>query len=87
MAASTITLRTSGAQLQCDSDEHPSLLHVLESHKHFVEFQCREGFCGSCRVRLLKGEVCYAETPIAFVQEGDILPCCCKAKGDIELEM
>lgn len=86
MAGSIITLRASGAQLRCD-DDHPSLLAVLEAHHHFVEYQCREGFCGSCRTRLLKGEVCYAAKPIAFVQEGEILPCCCTVKGDIELEM
>ncbi|MCU5771329.1 class I ribonucleotide reductase maintenance protein YfaE [Erwiniaceae bacterium BAC15a-03b] len=86
MTASTITLRTSGAQLQCD-DDYPSLLAALEANKTYIEYQCREGFCGSCRVRLLKGEVCYAAKPIAFVQEGEILPCCCKAKGDIEIEI
>jgi len=86
MAGSIITLRTSGAQLQCD-EEHPSLLAVLESHNLSVEYQCREGYCGSCRTRLLKGEVCYAARPLAFVQEGEILPCCCRAQGDIEIEM
>ena len=52
-----------------------------------VEFQCREGYCGSCRMRLLKGEVDYAETPLAFIQQGEILPCCCKARGEIEIEL
>ncbi|EPZ4656270.1 MAG: ferredoxin-like diferric-tyrosyl radical cofactor maintenance protein YfaE, partial [Klebsiella pneumoniae] len=23
----------------------------------------------------------------AFIQPGEILPCCCRAKGDIEIEM
>lgn len=86
MASSLIILRTSGAQLQC-SDEHASLLIALESHNLCVEYQCREGYCGSCRTRLIKGEVCYAAQPLAFVQEGEILPCCCKALGDIEIEM
>lgn len=86
MASSLVILRTSGAQLQC-SDEHPSLLAALESHNLCVEYQCREGYCGSCRTRLLKGEVCYAAKPLAFLQEGEILPCCCTAKGDIEIEM
>ncbi|KMI64142.1 hypothetical protein SM96_02773, partial [Klebsiella pneumoniae] len=25
--------------------------------------------------------------PLAFIQPGEILPCCCRAKGDIEIEM
>ncbi|WP_067705646.1 MULTISPECIES: class I ribonucleotide reductase maintenance protein YfaE [unclassified Erwinia] len=86
MAGTIITLRTSGTQLHCQ-DEHRSLLDALEFHQIRVEYQCREGYCGSCRTRLLKGEVCYAATPLAFVQEGEILPCCCLAKGDIEIEM
>ncbi len=86
MAGSRITLRASGTQLHCQN-EHRSLLDALESHKICVEYQCREGYCGSCRTRLLKGEVSYIATPLAFVQEDEILPCCCKANGDIELEM
>jgi ferredoxin len=38
-------------------------------------------------MRLLKGEVAYAETPLAFIQKGEILPCCCRAKGEIEIEL
>lgn len=86
MAGSLILLRASGTQLQCDK-EHLSLLEALEAHQICVEYQCREGFCGSCRTRLLKGEVSYAAKPLAFVQDDEILPCCCKANGDIELEM
>ncbi|RWR01319.1 2Fe-2S ferredoxin [[Pantoea] beijingensis] len=86
MAGPIITLRTTGAQLRCD-DAHTSLLDTLESHNLCVEYQCREGYCGSCRTRLLKGEVCYVAQPLAFVQDGEILPCCCKAKGDIEIEL
>lgn len=86
MAGSIITLRASGTQLHCQ-EEHHSLLDALESHRIPVEYQCREGYCGSCRTRLLKGEVCYAARPLAFVQDGEILPCCCTAKGDIEIEM
>jgi ferredoxin len=38
-------------------------------------------------MRLLSGEVDYAEKPLAFIEQGEILPCCCKAKGEIELEL
>lgn len=86
MAGLFITLRASGAQLAC-TDDHPSLLALLEAHNIRVEYQCRAGFCGSCRIRLLKGEVSYAEQPLAFTQQGEILPCCCKAHGDIEIAL
>ena len=86
MAGMKIKLRVSGAQLEC-TDEHPSLLALLEANNICVEYQCREGYCGSCRTRPVKGEVSYAGQPLAFIQQGEILPCCCKANGDIEIEL
>ena len=85
MSRSVVILRSSGSRLEC-AEDHPNLLTALEAHNVCVEFQCREGYCGSCRMRLLKGEVDYAETPLAFIQQGEILPCCCRAKGEIEIE-
>ncbi|WP_299999261.1 class I ribonucleotide reductase maintenance protein YfaE [uncultured Cedecea sp.] len=81
-----ITLSITGAQL-ITQKEHHSLLVALESHNICVEYQCREGYCGSCRVKLVAGEVNWLTKPLAFIQPGEILPCCCRAKGDIEIEL
>ncbi|VYU72879.1 2Fe-2S ferredoxin-like protein [Metakosakonia massiliensis] len=81
-----VILRLTGTQLQCQ-EEHSSLLVALESHRVAVEYQCREGYCGSCRCRLVAGQVDWLTEPLAFIQPDEILPCCCKAKGDIEIEM
>ena len=86
MSRSVVILRRSGTRLEC-AEDHPNLLATLEAHNVCVEYQCREGYCGSCRMRLLKGEVQYAETPLAFIQQGEFLPCCCKANGEIEIEL
>lgn len=67
-------------------DEHPSLLAALESHNVAVEYQCREGYCGSCRTRPVAGQVDWIAEPLAFIQPGNfalLLP----GKGDIEIEM
>ncbi|NDJ57015.1 2Fe-2S ferredoxin-like protein [Enterobacteriaceae bacterium 4M9] len=80
-----ITLSATGTELLCHEEEHPSLLAALESHQVEVEYQCRQGYCGACRTRLVAGEVCWINTPLAFIQPGEILPCCCKAQGDIEI--
>lgn len=51
-----------------------------------VEYQCREGYCGSCRTRLVAGQVDWIAEPLAFIQPGNfalLLP----GKGDIEIEM
>ena len=64
-----------------------TLLEALESQQIEMEYQCRQGFCGSCQVSLLEGEVEYLEDPIAFVPDGQVLPCCCKANSDVTLEL
>ena len=84
MADRTITLSANGQQLACKS-EHRNLLEVFEHHQVEVEYQCREGYCGSCRMRLINGEVAYSEKPLAFISDGEILPCCCMPVGYIEI--
>ena len=62
-----------------------NLLEALESQNIEIEYQCREGFCGSCQVQLIEGEVEYVSEPIAFVPDGRVLPCCCRAQSDLTL--
>lgn len=85
-AAANVTLRRHGTQLCCES-QYDSLLDALEANQIAVEFQCRSGYCGSCRLKLLRGRVAYRQSPLACIQPGDILPCCCLPVGDIELEL
>ena len=68
---------------------HPgeSVLETLERHGHHVEFQCRGGYCGACRTPLLAGKVHYAAVPLAFVSQGECLPCCCQPVGAIKLDI
>ena len=60
-----------------------SLLAGLERTNHAVEYQCRSGYCGSCRVKLLAGKVSYREMPMAYVADGEILSCCCVLESDV----
>jgi len=64
-----------------------SLLESLESQDVQIHYQCREGYCGSCRTRLLEGEVHYTEEPLAWVNDDEILPCCCIPKTAIKIEL
>ncbi|EKE86924.1 class I ribonucleotide reductase maintenance protein YfaE [Idiomarina xiamenensis] len=63
-----------------------SLLEALEQHQIDVHYHCRNGFCGACRTKLICGKVKYTSEPLAFIRKGDILPCCCIADSDIEIE-
>ncbi|MGS6235455.1 2Fe-2S iron-sulfur cluster-binding protein, partial [Enterobacter intestinihominis] len=46
-----------------------------------VAYQCREGYCGSCRCRLVGGQVDWLTEPLAFISEGVNIACCWPAKG------
>ncbi|MBU0913725.1 MAG: 2Fe-2S ferredoxin-like protein [Gammaproteobacteria bacterium] len=67
--------------------EQRTLLDALEAQKQQVNYQCREGYCGACRCKLLSGSVSYINEPLAFVRKGEILPCCSIPITDIEIEL
>jgi len=64
-----------------------SVLETLERHGQHLEFQCRNGYCGACRTPLLAGQVHYQTVPLAFITQGECLPCCCKPIGTIRLKL
>ncbi|WP_375058030.1 class I ribonucleotide reductase maintenance protein YfaE [Zobellella sp. DQSA1] len=64
-----------------------TLLEGLERTGHAVEYQCRSGYCGACRTPLLAGRVEYPHPPLAYVAEGEILPCCCRPTEPVSLDI
>ncbi|BAH82928.1 class I ribonucleotide reductase maintenance protein YfaE [Candidatus Ishikawella capsulata] len=86
MKKNIITIANSGYVLEYNK-KHSNLLSVLESHNFLITYNCLEGYCGCCKIRLLKGEVHYTKIPIAYVEPGEILPCCCCVIGDIEIAL
>ncbi|TYL48281.1 class I ribonucleotide reductase maintenance protein YfaE [Marinomonas sp. IMCC 4694] len=65
--------------------ENEPLLVQLERAGVNVEYQCREGYCSSCSIKLLRGNVHYPFEPLAWVQSGYLLACCAIVKSDIEI--
>lgn len=63
-----------------------TLLQSMEEQGIETHFHCRDGFCGACRTQLISGQVTYINEPLAYVRQGDILPCVCVASSDIEIE-
>ncbi|VFS48389.1 2Fe-2S ferredoxin YfaE [Moellerella wisconsensis] len=50
MSSHKITLRQpQGVDVPFHSELHDSLLEALEDSQIAAEYQCREGYCGSCR--------------------------------------
>jgi ferredoxin len=63
-----------------------NILSALDRAKIESDSHCRAGFCGTCRVTLLRGQVSYpGGEPRGYVREGEILPCCCVPTSDIEI--
>ena len=53
-----------------------TLLELAESRGLAPEYSCRGGSCGTCRTKLLEGEVAYPTAPSASRIEGTALVCC-----------
>ncbi|MBY6264854.1 2Fe-2S iron-sulfur cluster binding domain-containing protein [Azospirillum sp. 412522] len=52
-----------------------TLLELAEARGLEPEFSCREGTCGTCRTKLLKGTVTYIREPTASVGADEVLIC------------
>lgn len=69
--------------------QHPNctLLDSIEKYNIDVHYHCREGFCGSCRTKLISGQVKYTTDPLAYIDDDEILPCCCVPLSDLVIEL
>jgi uncharacterized protein len=79
-----VVFMKSGKDAQWTPDSG-SLLELAESQGLSPEYSCRGGTCGTCRTRLLEGEVTYTLTPDAAHDASNVLICCAvPARGSTE---
>jgi ferredoxin len=64
-----------------------SILASLENSGLHIDNACRMGLCGTCKVRLIKGEIGYGEKKFAEIKEDEILICNSYPKTDIIIEI
>jgi uncharacterized protein len=64
-----------------------SLLAFAEDQGLVPNFSCRAGICGTCKSKLLAGEVTYFEEPLDDLASGEVLLCCSKPQGPIVLDI
>ncbi|OAI94406.1 pyridoxamine 5'-phosphate oxidase family protein [Pseudomonas putida] len=64
-----------------------TLLELAEARGLAPEFSCREGHCGTCKTRLLKGAVSYIKEPAAKVGEDEVLVCCAVPAGEDPIQL
>ncbi|MBX5041263.1 2Fe-2S iron-sulfur cluster binding domain-containing protein [Rhizobium lentis] len=53
-----------------------TLLEFAEARGLEPDFSCREGNCGTCRTKLVKGAVAYVKQPTAKIDADEVLLCC-----------
>lgn len=53
-----------------------TLLELAEARGLEPAFSCREGTCGTCKTKLLKGAVTYVKEPSAATAADEVLICC-----------
>lgn len=53
-----------------------TLLELAEARGLEPEYSCREGTCGTCSTKVIKGAVTYIKEPSAKIAEGEVLICC-----------
>ncbi|MEC6823327.1 hybrid-cluster NAD(P)-dependent oxidoreductase [Photobacterium piscicola] len=65
-----------------------TLLEQAETAGVEINYSCRAGFCGACKVTLTSGQVEQPDVPALLPQErqqGKILACCCIPKTDLKI--
>lgn len=69
--------------------ESESLLDGLLRTGHDISYQCKEGYCGACRVQRVKGShaIDYPFEPLALISEDELLACCCIIRGFVRLNL
>lgn len=82
-----VELARSGVTADCSV--HLPLLDFAEENDVDIDYACRSGSCGMCKVRLLKGEVDMSASDglsVADEKEGYVLTCVATPKGPCVLD-
>lgn len=84
-SAFSVSVKSTGDSFRVD--EASTILETLRANGLRVPSSCESGTCGSCKMKLLAGEVEHRD----FVLEADeynsaIMVCVSRGKGDIEID-
>ncbi len=61
-----------------------SILTELENNNILINYNCRQGHCGSCILQLLEGDVMHQECLVPL-SSGEILACQARPASDIKI--
>ncbi len=63
-----------------------SLLDALHARGIEHPFQCKAGYCGRCRVKLVSGQV-RTRDALAALNPGEVLACCSQVHSPVQLAL
>lgn len=83
---STVIFARSGKQVACSEDEF--ILDVAERAGVELDSDCRSGNCGTCKQKLLEGDIAYDGELDALkdIESGFILTCSARAIGKVSID-
>jgi CDP-4-dehydro-6-deoxyglucose reductase len=73
------------------AEEHETLLEAATRQGYTLPYSCRDGVCGTCKAKLISGQVDYGKyqestLPEAEKAAGQVLLCCAKPRSELTLE-
>jgi ferredoxin-NADP reductase/MOSC domain-containing protein YiiM len=81
-----ISFTRSGLTVPWDS-RFSSLLELAEACNVPVQWSCRTGVCHTCECALIGGSVNYQPDPLEPPATGNLLICCSRPSGDVEVDL
>lgn len=67
--------------------EGETLLNGLLRTEESLSFECRQGYCGTCKTRLKihTGSTAHTLPPLCQLEGDEVLACCCVVTGVAEI--
>ncbi len=81
-----VTFIRSGITVPWDPN-YQSLLELAEACDVPVKWSCRTGVCHTCECGLIGGTVGYRPDPLEPPAKGNVLTCCSKPLGEVEIDL
>jgi ferredoxin len=80
-----IKITLNGESKEVIADDRDCLLMSMESAGFPVKIGCLSGMCEVCKLTVISGEenLLSIEEPMSELSEGEVLPCCVIAKGNV----
>src|SRR5665647_661231 len=72
-------------------EEHETILEAALKHGYTLPYSCRDGVCGTCKGKIVSGQVDYGKYQESTLSEaekaaGMALFCCAKPQSDLVLD-